>query len=63
MQNTRSGQGYLPKDRWYDFYNHSSVDSVGHFINFDLPLEKINIQVRGGSIIPMQEPAVTTTLS
>lgn len=60
--NTLSGQGYLPRDRWYDFYNHSFVDSPGHFINFALPRERINIQVRGGSVIPMQDPAVTTTL-
>lgn len=62
-QSTTKGQGYLPKDRWYDWFNHSYIDSPGHFITFDLPLEHINLQVRGGSIIPLQSPNVTTTLA
>ena len=61
LQGQRSRQGYSPKDRWYDFYDHSQEDSPGHFKTFQLPLEKINIQVRGGSIFPMQEPNITTT--
>lgn len=60
---TTQGEGYLPKDRWYDWFNHSYIDSPGHMITFDLPMEHINLQVRGGSIVPLQEPAVTTTLS
>ena len=62
-QGTTKGKGYLPKDRWYDFYNHSAIDSPGHYIMFDLPMEKMNIQIRGGSIFPLQSPDVTTTLS
>lgn len=60
---TTQGTGYLPKDRWYDWFNHSYIDSPGHFINFDLPMEHINLQVRGGCILPLQEPNVTTTLA
>ncbi|XP_052262842.1 lysosomal alpha-glucosidase-like isoform X2 [Dreissena polymorpha] len=62
-QNTLKGQGYLPKDRWYDWFNHSYIDSTGYLGDFDLPMEHINLQVRGGSIIPLQAPEVTTTLS
>ncbi|XP_053392914.1 lysosomal alpha-glucosidase-like isoform X2 [Mercenaria mercenaria] len=62
-QNTYKGMGYLPKDRWYDWFNHSYIDSPGHYITFDLPMEHINLQVRGGSIIPLQSPNVTTTLA
>ncbi|KAL4238020.1 hypothetical protein ACF0H5_002731 [Mactra antiquata] len=62
-QGTTQGQGYLPTDRWYDWFDHSYIDSPGHLINFSLPMEHINLKIRGDSIIPLQEPAVTTTLA
>lgn len=62
-QNTYKGRGYLPKDRWFDWFNHSFIDSPGHYIMFDLPMEHINLQLRGGSIIPLQKPNVTTTMA
>jgi len=50
---------YLPQDNWYDFYSNHLQDSNG-WISLDAPLEKINIHIRGGSIIPMQKPGYTT---
>jgi len=55
--------GYFPKNnRWFDFYTGDEVES-GRYHKLDTPMEKINIHLKGGSIIPMQEPEVTTSLS
>ena len=32
------------------------VTTVGQFVDLDAPIEKINVHVRGGFIIPMQTP-------
>lgn len=54
---------YFPSGRWYDYYGGSSFDSPGVYRNLSAPLEKINLHVRGGSIIPWQEPSNTTVFS
>jgi alpha-glucosidase (family GH31 glycosyl hydrolase) len=38
------------------------VKVVGVFTNLDAPLEKINVHVRGGFIIPMQTPGANLIL-
>ncbi|XP_023930007.1 lysosomal alpha-glucosidase [Lingula anatina] len=63
VDQARSVQAYLPNDVWYDFFNGSLLTSNGGQVALDAPLDKINLHVRGGSIIPTQEPDVTTTLS
>ncbi|KAJ5928667.1 Glycoside hydrolase family 31 [Penicillium verhagenii] len=46
---------------WYDWYNHTAVDAQpGVNTTISAPLGHIPVFVRGGSIIPMQEPALTT---
>lgn len=62
-QNQTSVDAYLPRGVWYDIYNGSAIHSTGATINLDSPLEKINVHVRGGYIVPVQTPAVTTVLS
>ena len=55
---------YFPADLWYDIYDgHLEVDSSGLWQTLKAPLEKINVHVRGGSIIATQRPAVTTVLA
>lgn len=55
---------YFPKARWYDFFSRAVVSvSGGESKTLDTPLEKIQVHVRGGVIIPMQEPALTTAAS
>lgn len=46
----------------YDFYTGEEVKGVGQreLIRVDAPLDKINIHIFGGSIIPTQKPEVTT---
>jgi alpha-glucosidase (family GH31 glycosyl hydrolase) len=44
---------YIPQDVWYEFPSGVQVKSVGQFVDFDAPLSKINVHVRGGFIIPI----------
>jgi alpha-glucosidase len=49
--------------RWYDWYNQSAVAvgvGRGSNVSLDSPLGHIPVFVRGGYILPMQEPALTT---
>ncbi|KAI1329700.1 family 31 glycosyl hydrolase [Xylariaceae sp. FL0255] len=48
---------------WYDWYTQTAVTGVklGENVTIDAPLGHIPVFVRGGAIIPMQEPAMTTT--
>ena len=49
---------------WYDFYTQTSVNvSAGANITIPAPLGHIPLFVRGGYIIPRQEPRNTTTAS
>lgn len=52
---------YLPRGRWYDIQDKLKYDSDGKWVTFDAPLEKINVHIRGGKIIPRQASAPTTT--
>jgi alpha-glucosidase len=49
---------------WYDWYNQSAVTAgPGKNITIDAPLGHIPVYVRGASILPIQEPALTTAAS
>ncbi|KAL5018863.1 hypothetical protein ScPMuIL_004585 [Solemya velum] len=58
-QGAVSRTGYLPQDTWYDLYNQTQTRGSGS-ITFNIPLDKIGIHIRGGSIIPTMTPAMTT---
>lgn len=46
---------------WYDWYTHKAVDAKpGVNTTIPAPLGHIPVFLRGGSVIPMQEPALTT---
>ncbi|XP_070581150.1 lysosomal alpha-glucosidase-like [Ptychodera flava] len=65
-QDATSVQAYFPDDRWYDFYTGDIVtntSSQGKYITLDAPTDKLNLHVRAGHILPMQDPALTTTAS
>lgn len=50
------GQGEI----WYDWYTRTAVDAQpGVNTTIQAPLGHIPVYVRGGSILPMQEPALT----
>ncbi|XP_076803980.1 sucrase-isomaltase, intestinal-like [Clavelina lepadiformis] len=55
---------YFPSaSRWFDFYTGKEQTETGKFVALDAPLDFINLHLRGGHILPMQNPEVTTTLS
>jgi len=56
---------YFPADLWYDIYDGrlASGEAQGKWQTLKTPLEKINVHVRGGSIIATQRPAVNTVLA
>ncbi|XP_060754556.1 lysosomal alpha-glucosidase [Neoarius graeffei] len=55
--------GYMPEGLWYDFYTGDSLVSKGEKIKFHAPLDKINLHLREGSIIPTQRPNTTLWVS
>jgi alpha-glucosidase (family GH31 glycosyl hydrolase) len=54
---------YLPAGVWYDFYSGTKTISAGESFQLDAPIDKINLHVRGGYIIPRQKPEMTTAQS
>ncbi|XP_077865950.1 lysosomal alpha-glucosidase-like, partial [Saccoglossus kowalevskii] len=65
-ENATSVNAYFPADTWYDFYTGTRVTSQpskGKMITLDAPLDKLNLHVRGGRILPTQDPNTTTTAS
>lgn len=47
---------------WYDWYNQTAVTGVaaGQNVTINAPLGHIPVYVKGGKVIPLQEPALTT---
>jgi len=49
-------------EKWYDWYTLQAVGAKAQEnVTLAAPLEHINVHVRGGSILPLQEPGYTTT--
>ncbi|KAJ2726702.1 hypothetical protein GGI07_000426 [Coemansia sp. Benny D115] len=54
---------FFPKGRWYDWYTSAAIKGANANITLDAPLEHVNVHVRGGKILPGQNPGQTTTAS
>ncbi|XP_072508617.1 uncharacterized protein [Notamacropus eugenii] len=54
---------YFPNARWYDYYTGSDIGVRGQFMTLSAPLDHINLHIRGGYILPWQEPANNTFYS
>uniref|UniRef100_A0A7N5JPE2 Maltase-glucoamylase n=1 Tax=Ailuropoda melanoleuca TaxID=9646 RepID=A0A7N5JPE2_AILME len=56
---------HLPSlvSRWYDYYTGVDIGARGEWKSLEAPLDHINLHVRGGYILPWQEPAQNTHLS
>ncbi|CAK7262933.1 hypothetical protein SEPCBS119000_000227 [Sporothrix epigloea] len=56
-----------PGTLWYDWYSQTAVDSTwlvpGNNVTIDAPLGHIPLYVRGGYVLPMQKPGMTTAES
>ena len=63
-QGASSVSGYFPDAPWYDFYDGTLLQkSEGQYHTLPAPQDKINLHVRGGFILPTQQPDITTTAS
>ena len=71
-------KGYFPisngndnKEIWYDFYNHTKInldnengkDIEGKYKVIEVSLEKIPVFIRGGSILTLQNPELSVSLT
>ncbi|KAJ8029434.1 Sucrase-isomaltase, intestinal [Holothuria leucospilota] len=56
---------YIPESRWYDWYTGKEVDPslVGTYVTLDAPTSYIPLHIRGGHILPIQQPANSTKFS
>ncbi|XP_060236113.1 probable maltase-glucoamylase 2 isoform X2 [Meriones unguiculatus] len=54
---------YFPRARWYDHSTGFGNESSGEWKTLAAPLDHINLHVRGGYILPWQEPAMNTHYS
>ncbi|OAY71498.1 putative alpha-glucosidase [Ananas comosus] len=55
---------HFPAGRWFNLFNYSQVvdANAGKYVNLDAPEDTMNVYVRGGNILPMQKPEMTTEL-
>ncbi|XP_019644934.1 PREDICTED: sucrase-isomaltase, intestinal-like [Branchiostoma belcheri] len=62
---TTTVSAYFPDTPWYDYYTGQEVEGQyrGQTVTLAAPLNKINVHVRGGTILPTQQPANTTVYS
>jgi alpha-glucosidase len=66
VPNADTVQGVFPRagdgEKWYDWYSLEVVEAKAQEnVTLAAPLEHINVHVRGGSVLPLQEPGYTTT--
>ena len=52
---------FPPESNWYDYYTGAKV--TNEYETFDTPLNGINLHVRSGHVIQMQQPDVVTAKS
>lgn len=65
VQGATSVHGVFPGvgkgEVWYDWYNQTAVVAKsGENVTIDAPLGHIPVYIRGGSVLPTQEPGMTT---
>jgi len=61
-QGATSVDATIPPGIWYDWYDYKAIKGMKE-TTLDAPLGKINVHIRGGSIIPIQKPSYTTAES
>ncbi|XP_017650799.1 probable maltase-glucoamylase 2 [Nannospalax galili] len=61
--NTFEINAYFPQALWYDYSTESGQESKGEWKALKAPLDHINLHVRGGYILPWQEPTINTHFS
>ncbi|EDL13567.1 mCG15104 [Mus musculus] len=59
-RNTFEIHAYFPRACWYDHSTGSGYNSSGEWKTLPAPLDHINLHIRGGYILPWQEPGMNT---
>ncbi|XP_064598977.1 sucrase-isomaltase, intestinal-like [Liolophura sinensis] len=62
-QDQRIVHAYFPEGVWFNYYTGEQTSDFAHHVKLNTPLEHINLHVRGGAVIPWQEPSVTASAS
>jgi alpha-glucosidase (family GH31 glycosyl hydrolase) len=63
-QGATSVNAYFPQGYWYNFAERTlAVDAsvTGMWRTLSTPLTSVNVHIRGGSVLPLQQAAMTTT--
>ncbi|KAJ0975766.1 hypothetical protein J5N97_017731 [Dioscorea zingiberensis] len=55
-------EAYFPQGKWFNLFNFSQMvmASSGEFVTLDAPEDSINVHVRGGKVLVLQESGMTT---
>ncbi|XDV11576.1 hypothetical protein PO909_000477, partial [Leuciscus waleckii] len=56
-------EAYIPDAIWYDFETEIRIPDRKAKVSLYLPADKLGLHLRGGAILPVQRPDVTTTYS
>ncbi|XP_014807469.1 PREDICTED: maltase-glucoamylase, intestinal-like [Calidris pugnax] len=56
-------QGYVPDAVWYDYDSGARIWWRKQWVDFYFPPDKMGLHLRGGHILPTQQPATTTVAS
>ncbi|XP_046858818.1 sucrase-isomaltase, intestinal-like [Xenia sp. Carnegie-2017] len=62
-ENQTEVKAYFPDSRWFDYFTGNEVSQRSAYRNLTTPQDHINLHLRGGFIIPVQEPANNTFFS
>ncbi|KAL1257160.1 hypothetical protein QQF64_012705, partial [Cirrhinus molitorella] len=63
LEDVSTIKAYLPSGVWYDYHTGKSIRSPGEFVDIITPIDKINLHVRAGHILPWQKPENNTHYS
>ncbi|KAM9296667.1 lysosomal alpha-glucosidase-like, partial [Gastrophryne carolinensis] len=55
--------GYFPAGTWYALQTGIQLQSKGQWVTLPAPMDTINVHIRGGCILPIQLPGLTTVES
>ncbi|CAM6084914.1 unnamed protein product [Calypogeia fissa] len=60
-QGNTTVKAYFPAGTWYNLFDFSQMlDVSGQYLVLDAPFDVMNVHIAAGSIIPMQDSALTT---
>ena len=62
LQGQSKREAYFPKGIWYNLFDNSSIDAHdgGKTVTLDLPMGHVGVHAPGGTILPLQQPALVT---